>query len=335
MSKKPHAVPLLIAEIANSHGGSLSYLRRLTEALCRTAVPAVKFQYIVADDFLTPIHPQYQLFRSFEFPQSEFSKIVRLVHRARKKAYFDVFGEKSLALADRVGADGFKIYASDIGNDSFIKKVISYGKPVLISVGGATLSEIDAMVSLCAGKAFCLMVGFQAFPTPIVESNVNRIKFLRERYGCPVGYMDHSPASDPFSAHVPCLAMGVGACCIEKHAFLKERETLYDWQSAYDPSQFDQLLQCLKLTHAALGAPSFLLSHSEQDYSRSKRKLIVAARPIRRGAQIRPKDITGRCARLSPRAQFFTINQSDQVVGHIAQKEIQLFEVISPESIYG
>ncbi|MBL0059170.1 MAG: N-acetylneuraminate synthase family protein [Elusimicrobia bacterium] len=84
---------------------------------------------------MTPAHPQYELFKSFEFPPTVFSTLVRLIHGARKKAYFDVFGDISLAAADRVGADGFKIYASDIGNNPFIEKVLSIGKPVLISVG--------------------------------------------------------------------------------------------------------------------------------------------------------------------------------------------------------
>lgn len=335
LTQLTHDFPLLIAEIANAHGGSRDYLQRVTADLCRTGVPAVKFQFIEADDFLTPSHPQYSLFKSFEFPLPVFSKMVRLLHGVRKKAFFDVFGDKSLEMADRAGADGFKIYASDIGNNSFVKKVISYGKPVLLSVGGATLDEIDGLVNICKGKTFCLMVGFQAFPTPLKESNVSKVKFLRERFGCPVGYMDHSPADDPFSAYLPCLAVGAGACCIEKHAYLKERKTLYDWQSAFDPSEFDHLAQLLKQSQTALGTPSFVLSRAEQAYSRSKRKIIVASRPIGPGAQIRSTDITGRCARLSPRDRFFTVNQSHQVVGRIARKKISLFEVISPESLDG
>jgi sialic acid synthase SpsE len=326
--------PFLIAEIANSHGGSCDYLHRLTVALCRTEAPVVKFQYIVADDFLSPFHPQYRLFKSLELSSSVFLKMVRLIHGAGKKAYFDVFGEKSLAMARRVGADGFKIYASDIGNEPFIKAVLSHGKPVLVSVGGATLDEIDEMVNLCSGKKFCLMVGFQSFPTPIKESNVNRIKFLKERYGCQVGYMDHSPAADPFSAFIPCLAVGAGACCIEKHTFLKARKTLYDWQSACDPSEFDHLARLLRLTHDALGTPAVSLSRSERNYSRSKRKIIVAATTIQKGDRIRSTDITGRCTPLSPRGRFFTLNQSHRVVGRIARKKIQLFKIISPECIY-
>ncbi|MBL0059171.1 MAG: N-acetylneuraminate synthase family protein [Elusimicrobia bacterium] len=193
------------------------------------------------------------------------------------------------------------------------------------------MSEIDEIVKICSGKQFCLLVGFQAFPTPIEESNVGKIKFLRERYGCSVGYMDHSPAIDPFSEFVPCLAVGQGACCIEKHAYLKARKTLYDWQSAFDPSQFETLAHRLKKAQSALGTTFFPLSSSEQAYSRSKRKIIVAADPIDQGVRILPKNIMGRCAHLSSRTSFFTLNQSGHVVGRVARKNIQRFEVISPD----
>jgi N,N'-diacetyllegionaminate synthase len=326
-------IPNLIAEIANSHGGSADYLRRLTSDLCATQVPAVKFQYIVASDFLTPAHPQYQLFKSLEFGPEIFGGAVKRVHAAKKTAFFDVFGETSLALARRAGADGFKIYASDIGNRPFIKKVVSLGKPVLISTGGAALEEIDDIVKMCRGRNYCLMVGFQSFPTPVEESNVLKIRFLRERYGCQVGYMDHSPAKDPFSEIVPCLAVAQGACCIEKHTFLRDRKTLYDWQSAFDPSRLDRLAGLLVKAQSAMGQASFHISHAEKAYARAKRKVILAAHPIEKGVRIGYQDVIGRCARIAPRREFFTLNQMDRVVGKVAYRKLAAFEVVSPGSL--
>ncbi|MBU0630383.1 MAG: N-acetylneuraminate synthase family protein [Candidatus Margulisbacteria bacterium] len=288
---KKNAFPLLIAEIANCHAGDEVYLFELVDGVCQTAADAVKFQLIIADELLVPHHSQYSLFKSFEFSFSFWKKVVARVKAAHKKVAFDVFGDRSLALAADLNADLFKVYASDVDDLEFIKKVVGLKKKVFVSTGGAELKEIERIIKLPGGEKLCFLLGFQSFPTPPEESQLNRLEYLRERYGCNVGFMDHSDPRDLFAAVLPCLAVAKGACAVEKHVYLANRKKTYDWQSAIDFHELDKLRALLVKTQAACGSGEFKLTRLEKEYFLKKRKIAVAARALEAGEKLKANSL--------------------------------------------
>jgi len=124
--KRKNVFPLLIAEVANCHAGNRDYLLELVDGICQTSAEAIKFQLIIADELLVSHHSQYSLFKSFEFPYSFWEKVVGGVKAAKKKVIFDVFGDRSLELAVKLNSDMFKIYASDVDDVEFIKRVVGH-----------------------------------------------------------------------------------------------------------------------------------------------------------------------------------------------------------------
>ncbi len=279
MKKNPN-LPLLIAEVANCHGGNKTYLSELVRRLLVTSVDAIKFQFIIASELLASSHPQYALFKSLEFNYSYWSQVCAKVKRSGKILIFDIFGDDSLRLASRLGAGMFKIHTSDFDNLEFIRRVVAKKKPVFLSTGGAIIREVDAVMDICKDSSVCLMVGFQAFPTPVGESNLNRIEMLRQRYRCPVGYMDHSPGQDLLSRIIPCIAVAKGADTVEKHVYLKNRQKSYDWQSALDVGQLDDLRKLLQDSVASCGKKDLIPTLLEKKYIESKRKCAVATREL-------------------------------------------------------
>lgn len=278
---------MLVAEIANCHAGNDDYLLELVAGLCQTSADAIKFQLIIADELLAPHHSQYSLFKSLEFSSSFWKKIVGRVKAANKKVAFDVFGDRSLELAVGLNADLFKIYASDVDDLPFIKKVIGLKKKVFVSTGGAELKEIEKIIKLPGSNNICFLLGFQSFPTPLEEAHLNRLEYLREHYGCSVGFMDHGDARDLFATILPCLAVSKGACVVEKHVYLANRKKTYDWQSAIDFHELDKLRALLIRTRAACGSGDFNLTKLEKEYFIKKRKLAVAARDIEAGEKLK------------------------------------------------
>lgn len=283
--------PLLIAEIANCHGGSSSYMNEIVNKICMTSVDAVKFQLIIANELFLSKHSQYNLFKSFEFGYSFWKKIVSKVKSAKKLVIFDIFGYKSLSNAIKLNADMFKIYASDFDNLEFIKEVIFLDKPVYLSTGGATLEEIDRTISICKNKDICLMAGFQSFPTPVEESHLDRIEFFKKRYNIPVGYMDHSDGRSVFSEILPCIAISKGAVSIEKHVYLRNRKKRYDWQSAMDPEKIDRLQKLLEHSVKACGDKEFIRTELEKKYFESKRRCAVTSRDLRAEVKLKKSDV--------------------------------------------
>ncbi|MFA5034373.1 MAG: N-acetylneuraminate synthase family protein [Candidatus Margulisiibacteriota bacterium] len=283
--------PGLIAEVANCHGGDEKYLRQLLAQLLKSRADAVKFQPIIAAEFISARHSQYQIFKELEFKTELWVELIRKVKAAGKKAAFDVYGEEPLALALKCRVDFVKIHAMDFDNLALIAKIVKAKLPLMLSTGGATLPEIDRVMKLAKGRTVCLMVGFQSFPTPAEEANLNRLTFLKERYRCAVGYMDHVGRETQFARTLPCLALLKGACTIEKHVFLKDLKTKYDWQSAFDPAELDQLKADLEMTAAALGKSNYSLSDLEQEYRKKYRRCAVAGRDLKAGEKLAVNDI--------------------------------------------
>jgi N-acetylneuraminate synthase len=289
--KKTVKLPLLIAEVANCHGGSKSYMSELVGKLCRISVDAIKFQFIIAEELLSPSHPDYALFKSLEFYYPFWQRITSKVKDSGKKLIFDIFGYDSLRKAINLDADMLKIHTSDFDNLAFIKQVVSYNKPVFLSTGGATLCEIDSVMNICKGKIVCLMVGFQAFPTPIEESHLNRIEFLQERYNCAVGYMDHSSAKNEFSKIISCIGIGKGAVAIEKHVYLKRRKKTYDWQSALDVGEMDNFRELLVNSMMSCGEKNLIPTSLEKRYFENKRKCAVASKTLLSNQRLKVSDV--------------------------------------------
>lgn len=280
--------PALLAEVANCHGGDAGYLDDLVSALCAGAADGIKFQPVYADELCSPLHPMHTVFAKLSFPRESWPVLADRVRAAGKQVWFDVYGPDSLAVALSATPDGLKVHAMDFDDLEFIGAVLDTGLPVLLSTGGATLPEIDAVAEKVAGRPACLMVGFQRYPTPMVEANVARLRTLRERTGLSVGYMDHVGRDDEFARLLPCLAVAEGAYVVEKHVYLDDRETAYDAASALSPTELDALAALLGDTRAALGSGSFERSAEEIAYAVSYRKPAVATRYMDVGEIVEP-----------------------------------------------
>lgn len=313
---KAHApFPLLVAEIANTHGGSAAYLSALVEKLARSRVPGIKFQLIAADDFVPRTHDMYPVFKSFEFETALYCRLTARLRKAGKLVLADVFGDRSLRMARALGVDILKVYASDLDNFDLIGKVLARRKPVIISTGGASLADIDAAMRFCRSGTAMVLSGFQAFPTPLSEAHLNRIPFFIKRYGTPVGFMDHSAGDSPFSTILPCMAVAQGATLIEKHVFLSDRKTKYDWQSAISVDELDTLYDLLLQARDACGEKTFALSEAERQYFREKRKVAIAARAVPAGAPLAAEDIQFMIAQLKPSDKPVTRAEFSRFVG--------------------
>lgn len=288
LKSNEHVFPLLIAEVANCHGGDKEYLVKLVELLTRTNVDAIKFQIIFAEELISRVHSTYPIFKSFEFESDYWKSISEKVKSSGKTLIFDIFGQHSLKIAISCLADIYKIHATDFDNTELIKEVLRLGSPIFLATGGSTLEEIDQLIlsSNLKKSPLCLMTGIQKFPTPINESNLNKIEFLKTRYKLPVGFMDHTDSSEPFSAILPCLAVQKGACTVEKHVYLKDSKTSYDWQSAVDPSELNNLRDLLLKTRSAQGEREFKQTYSEIEYNKKSRKSAAAICDMKKGEEV-------------------------------------------------
>jgi N,N'-diacetyllegionaminate synthase len=305
----------IIAEIAQGYEGNPKLAELLVKGALAAGADSIKLQLVYADELCVTSYPYYTLFSSLEMPDEIWHSLVLIVHNAGKRIYFDVFGQRSLDLAKKFGADGVKISTTDFHNLALVKQAFSLFDIVFVSIGGISAEYIDEMIS---SIPFCekliLMHGFQAEPTQIEENNLARIRTLKLRYdGVRVGFMDHSLGCSPEALHLPLLALGVGVDCIDKHMTLDYCLKIEDYVSALSIDRFEKFVTIIRSMELAFGSADLTLTDREMEYGKRAGKVLVASNNLPKGHRITEGDIVMKRVGTVPMENHF--RRSSDLVG--------------------
>lgn len=305
----------IIAEIAQGYEGNPKLAELLVKGALASNADAVKIQLIFADELCVPDYPYYDLFKSLEMSNEVWLSLVKRVHDAGKRIYFDVYGDRSFTLARELKADGIKISTTDFYNRPLIRQAFAGFENVFISTGGVPIEDIDEMMHMHAlPKKLTLMHGFQAEPTETADNNLARITTLRARYpGIGIGFMDHSLGSGEEAFNLPLVALGLGVNSIEKHITLDYSLQIEDYISALSVDRFGEFVKMIRAMEPALGSAELSLTRKEIEYKKRAGKVVVASRDLPMGARIAESDIVMKRVSTSPSESCF--HQVAHVVG--------------------
>ena len=327
----------IIAELAQGFEGKPEQAQLLVLAAARAGADAVKLQLVYADELCTPEYKDFNLFESLEMSDQVWKALATSAKQMDIELHFDVFGLRSLALAESLGAQAVKIHGTDMGNLGLLKAVARSGVPqVLLGAGGGIRSEIDQAVELLAGKQIAVLLGFQGYPTPNEANQIDRVRVLAKVFSSrphvTIGFADHAPPNSPLSLALPATALGAGAKIFEKHLTLGQIMKLEDHEAALNPDQFNEFVIALRACADALGdtmsSPDFGMSEAEQDYRQWTRKHVVACQPIKAGTFINPDSVV---LKRTPSKDILT--DLDSVYGRRVLRDIPVNQPISPADI--
>jgi sialic acid synthase SpsE len=213
---------------------------------------AAKFQTWVTDKILPPDHPRYQMLKDLEMPFDFFRNV---------KQYCDDIGimflstpddEESLDfLVDEMDIEIIKIGSGNLTNKSFLEKVATKNKPIILSTGMGSKKEIrEALDLLCRPgvRWVQLLHCISLYPTKYEEVNLNAIKQMKDEFTWYTGLSDHTPGIE-----IPIAAVALGATVIEKHLTLNRNLPGPDHAASLEPGEFKQMVQAIRNVEAAMG----------------------------------------------------------------------------------
>jgi sialic acid synthase SpsE len=216
--------------------------------------------------------------------------------------YLDIFGSKSLNLAEKMNIKAVKLHGTDITNHDLLQKVASSQiQVVVLGAGGAFLDEIESALKILANKQIIIMLGFQGYPTHTDENQISRIGLLRNRYfknfsNISIGFADHVENNATLSCSLSALAIGMGATMIEKHLTLGCVMEMEDYESALNPDEFERFVDVIRNSYSALGVTSlsndFGMCEAETNYRNKIRRHVVASKDLIAGQVINFADLT-------------------------------------------
>ncbi len=277
--------PYIIAEMACAHDGTFEKAIHLVNAAHSAGANAVQLQFFVPEHTVTPQHEVFSILKKIEFSKDQWTQIFEKGKALGLDVWICTYDAPSVQLAEQLGADGIKLNSADLSNPEILAAVSKTKIPFTLGTGASTIEEIRSGLDIAAqngAKDIVLMHGVQNFPTDVPNLNIARINLLKREFPrVPVGYADHTNADDPFSKIVDLVALGFGACLIEKHITLNRSEKGIDYQAALEPHEFKLWVETLRKAHLAIGTSDVKpFSESDLKYRKFQKKSIVAARDI-------------------------------------------------------
>lgn len=312
----------IIAEIAQGFEGKPLQAELLVKGAILAGADSVKIQLIYADELCVPDYPYFGLFRSLEMKESVWQNLVKTIHAAKRKSYFDIYGDKSLRMAKKLKADGVKISATDFYNTDLVNEAVKTFPKIFISASGVPYEDLLSLITrLKDTRKITLMHGFQAEPTETPDNNLLRIGKLKTAFPqVSIGFMDHSAGAGDEAFYLPLMALGQGVSYIEKHITLDYSLQIEDFISALSVDRFKDFVSVVRKMEPALGSPEFELIDKEVLYKKRAGKVVVAARNLSKGKQLQKADITLKRVSVTPSDLTFT--RKEDVMGKTILKPV-------------
>ena len=189
--------------------------------------------------------------------------------------------------------DFYKISSSDLSNLPFIRHIGAKGKPVVISVGAAYLSEVDEAIRALTDsgcKDITILHCVLSYPTDPRNANLRIIETLKKDFpNVKVGFSDHVAPDDTMMTLA--TAYILGAEVIEKHFTLDKTLPGNDHYHAGDPEDFKKAIANFKWIDTVLGSAEKTVLDCERIPRREARRSLVLTRNMRAGEVIDQNDI--------------------------------------------
>ncbi len=202
------------------------------------------------------------------------------------------FDEASADLLEELDVPAYKIASGDLRNTPLLRHVAAFGKPLIVSTGGATLDDVDRAVDAvtAVNPQLCLLQCTASYPAAVEELELGVIASYRERYPeLVVGLSDHQDGI----AMAP-VAYMLGARVIEKHFTSSHAAKGTDHAFSLMPEGMRKLVRDLRRVPVAIGDGAKRPLPSEDAPMRKMGKQLVAARPLAAGHVLADGDLVAK-----------------------------------------
>lgn len=350
----------VIAEAGVNHNGRKDLAFSLIDAAAEAGVDAVKFQTFDAAKLASKYAPkaayqkettdagetQLAMLKKLELPREWHSELKS--YSAEKGIEFlsTAFDADSLSFLANLDVKVFKVPSGELVNGPLLWQFARTRKPLILSTGMATLSEVEEALAIVAhalhmeneprsleevwrvwSKADCrrhlhghvtLLHCTSQYPTPFDEVNLRAMDTLASAFGLAVGYSDHTEGTV-----IPIAAVARGAKVIEKHFTLDRTLPGPDHKASLEPHELKQMVRDIRVLELALGDGCKAPQTSEWNTREAGRQQVVAARNIASGTLMTREDLTtARCGSGIPASYLW------EMIGRRAMRNYSSGEVV-------
>lgn len=299
-----HTPPFIVAEMSGNHNQSIDRAMEMIEVIASTGVQALKIQTYTPDTMtlnsnssefkindpksLWNGYSLYDLYSDAHMPWEWHNAIFKKARQHGLIPFSTPFDETAVDYLESLGAPCYKIASFENTDLALIKKVALTGKPLIISTGMASVSDLGDAVKTAREngcKELILLKCTSSYPADPKNINLNTIPHLRDLFNCEVGLSDHT-----LGIGVSIASVAKGATFIEKHFTIDRSDGGVDSAFSMEPNEMAQLCIEAKSAWSSLGKVSYGATDSELKSLQFRRSLYIT-KDVKAGCIITPENI--------------------------------------------
>ena len=282
--------PFVIAEMSGNHNQSLEDALKIVEEAARNGADALKIQTYTAEKLTLNLNKNefsisdenslwkgmslFELYKKAYTPWEWHKPIMNKAKEVGIICFSSPFDNSAVDFLEELNVPAYKIASPEIIHLPLIQKAASTGKPLIISTGMASISEIEEAV-LAAREAGCsqlvLLKCTSSYPASASASNLSTIPHMRNMFDCEVGLSDHT-----CGIGVAVASVVHGASVIEKHFTLSKVAGGVDSEFSIEPREMKALVIETERAWESIGQVKYGPSESEKTTFRHRQSLYIA-----------------------------------------------------------
>ncbi|MBO1578103.1 pseudaminic acid synthase [Bacillus sp. XF8] len=282
--------PFIIAEMSGNHNQSLERALQIVEAAAKAGAHALKIQTYTADTMTLDIDNKdfkiedanslwkgntlYKLYQQAYTPWEWHKPLFNRCKELGITPFSTPFDETAVDFLESLNVPCYKIASFENTDIPLICKAASTGKPLIISTGMATISELDETVKAAraAGcKDLILLKCTSTYPASPENTNIYTIPHMRELFQCEVGLSDHT-----LGVGTAVASVALGATVIEKHFTLSRADGGVDSAFSMEADELNSLVIETERAWKSLGKIHYGPTDMEKSSLKFRRSLYVA-----------------------------------------------------------
>lgn len=322
-----------IFEMANNHQGSVEHAKYIVDEFSEIANEAginaaIKLQFRQLDSFIHDDFKQSDLkfvkrFNSTRLSKKQFGEIVEYIRDTGLSVVATPFDNESLPWFEELNVPIVKVASCSIDDWPLLNEICKINKRIIISTGGATIETLRKVYNLFKhnNRDFAFMHCIGEYPTPIENSNLNRINVLREEFpDIEIGFSTHeSPEADSLAP----VAVAMGCTIVEKHVGVPT-DTIQINAYSNTPQQMKKAIQGIQVIQSALTGTS----KSEVESLAALKRGVYLNRNMKEGEIFTSEDFY--YAMPCQEGQH-NVSKIEDIVGTIATKDLTISEPLKKD----
>lgn len=320
----------VVAEMSANHNQDFSSAVEILKAAKEAGADAVKLQTYTADTMTLDCKNEYfrikgsiwdgrwlyDLYKEAHTPWEWQPKLKEIAEEMNLHLFSTPFDATAVEFLEEMDVPAYKVASFEIVDIPLLRKIASTGKPIILSTGMCTLSEIEDAVDHIReeGKKnkLAILKCTSSYPASPEDMNLRTIPHLASTFNVPVGLSDHT-----LGAEVPIASVALGACIVEKHLTLSRKAPGPDAAFSMEPKEFSQMVKSIRITEKVLGRLNYKPTAKEKD-SRALRRSLFVVKDMEAGEEFSENNVRS----IRPGDGLHTSHLND-VIGRRAKSDIR------------